>query len=550
MKRSIASYFSNSASTPKGEGDDHSKSNTCQTDSVKKAKNDYQECPFCHLRMAPFSLSMHIADRHRENPIPSPYATPKNPQPRPSQTTPQTSNAFSTMMKASRRSIGKMLFFLEQIGNQLYPHIYMNSETPDKELHLAWSCTVRLRNFTGAIGQCTKQGLGDQCVLTIATNIPPTTLQSDVPIKAISAANVSLLKSMIQKGFRRGVTKKAARLVLELLIRSTEEMLRRLPIIIIEDGLLHAGIPIVVWMMIAQTKGYLSSKWLLSTCVKIFIEACSSGLIDCINYAPNDLNITDVYNLDVEDNATDDSRKVDSVVVFNPCPRRTLLISILLRASYGGMVGDMKLLHSAATIWAYRLFPTVLGVTDIIPAVEHSVLPGYLCEEYCLDIQSTAYGAVCLMSRCYESVETKTSDLDHDCFPEELCTSLELPMLSASYIEEGFDFHCDVNLISHIVKGISASADLNAWVSRFSERESDEFVLENAIKTTIWLFRSSTNTRKLFSIANSSEKNILTDHTSETLSKKDIYSGLWRIICPCIVTYCNEKVIELRERGI
>ena len=45
------------------------------------------------------------------------------------------------------------------------------------------------------------------------------------------------------------------RLAYQLLLQSPDECLRRLPVIVMEDGLAHPRLPFLVWLMIAHTKG-------------------------------------------------------------------------------------------------------------------------------------------------------------------------------------------------------------------------------------------------------------------------------------------------------
>jgi hypothetical protein len=86
-----------------------------------------------------------------------------------------------------------------------------------------------------------------------------------------------LLKSALQKAVRRRLpwpgarvcgqrvphaqffdthdTHTAVRLAYQLLLQSPDECLRRLPVIVMEDGLAHPRLPFLVWLMIAHTKG-------------------------------------------------------------------------------------------------------------------------------------------------------------------------------------------------------------------------------------------------------------------------------------------------------
>ena len=64
---------------------------------------------------------------------------------------------------------------------------------------------------------------------------------------------------MIQKAFRRRNVSSVIRIATFMLLRPIEtvsELIRRLLIIIIEDGILHRGFPIIAWLMCATSKGY------------------------------------------------------------------------------------------------------------------------------------------------------------------------------------------------------------------------------------------------------------------------------------------------------
>jgi hypothetical protein len=50
---------------------------------------------------------------------------------------------------------------------------------------------------------------------------------------------------------------------------NVNELLRRLPIVIVEDGVLHPNFPIVVRCMVAQTAGYVLPTPLLELCVSV-----------------------------------------------------------------------------------------------------------------------------------------------------------------------------------------------------------------------------------------------------------------------------------------
>jgi hypothetical protein len=60
----------------------------------------------------------------------------------------------------------------------------------------------------------------------------------------------------MQKSVRRGLGGSAQKLAYALLEADTPGALRRLPIICIEDTVLHPQLPAAVWLMVAQSKGF------------------------------------------------------------------------------------------------------------------------------------------------------------------------------------------------------------------------------------------------------------------------------------------------------
>ena len=63
-----------------------------------------------------------------------------------------------------------------------------------------------------------------------------------------------MLKSILQKSIRRRRPLPAVRVAIELVDKALGELLRRLPIIILEDSMLHPDLPLLVWLMVAESK--------------------------------------------------------------------------------------------------------------------------------------------------------------------------------------------------------------------------------------------------------------------------------------------------------
>lgn len=144
----------------------------------------------------------------------------------------------------------------------------------------------------------------------------------------------SILKSNLQKCIRRRRETQAYATALQLLRQDTAELLRRLPIIMLEDTLLHPRyFPELVWLMVGVSKGYT----LTGADVQIILDSVAACLA-----------ATHRYNLSVE--AAD---------YVDGCGSLTDVIQLcfLLRISYGGMLFDTEFMERLRQRWATGSLP-------------------------------------------------------------------------------------------------------------------------------------------------------------------------------------------------
>lgn len=141
--------------------------------------------------------------------------------------------------------------------------------------------------------------------------------------------NEIFLESQLQKAVRRKDNNIAVQTANDLIKLDIKKFIRRLPIIMLEDTILHKSFPTIIWILINLdnenfkiTKNMV--KWLL-------------GIVNLIT------NFNDKYfiNNELEEfnilNYRDDLLKINEDYYSN-------LYAILLRKSYGGMKGDCKFL--------------------------------------------------------------------------------------------------------------------------------------------------------------------------------------------------------------
>lgn len=145
---------------------------------------------------------------------------------------------------------------------------------------------------------------------------------------------IPLCKSNLQKCIRRKEEDKAIRTMLAIYSIDPNELLRRLPIIMIEDCLpFPTMFTRLIWYMCAVSKGYKLSlneiQWLLGTIVTL----CESNSFKPYSSQSNDIKYENIPYDDL------------------PNDLSNFLYALELREFYGGMVSDKKMLEYHRNYW-------------------------------------------------------------------------------------------------------------------------------------------------------------------------------------------------------
>ena len=131
------------------------------------------------------------------------------------------------------------------------------------------------------------------------------------------------LLSHLQKCIRRMDDIKSVKTAKHLIDLNQQSFLRRLPILMMEDVTIHESVKVIVWLMIAVSKGYELKyqmvKWLLGI----------------IYYLSNEKEKTS-YHKNIKDK-TEWNIEDENI--------NTLLYSLRFRKCYGGMKGDMDMIE-------------------------------------------------------------------------------------------------------------------------------------------------------------------------------------------------------------
>ena len=139
--------------------------------------------------------------------------------------------------------------------------------------------------------------------------------------------SVPLLKSNLQKAVRQMKEDHAISSVLELAILDCNVLLRRLPIIAIEDVTLIKGTSVVIWMMM-QKKDYLYEKE-LKYILKYTLTLCK---------------IKETFASTI---SVSSLPKFDSIMNIMQENNNSELGALYIRSVYGGMKGDIMMLYQA-----------------------------------------------------------------------------------------------------------------------------------------------------------------------------------------------------------
>lgn len=167
--------------------------------------------------------------------------------------------------------------------------------------------------------------------------------------KIETKANLPLLKSNLQKAVRRCLITEAINSAIAIIQKDPLELLRRLPIIYIEDVCLMDSYPIVVWLMMAEKEHKLDSND-----IDILLHIVKSLCETQSYYNGNESNNIDRKLFELSHNNLQNND-------HNDC-----LLSLYYRALYGGMKEDMLMLKKSIYYYVEKPFEIEKTIYDCI----------------------------------------------------------------------------------------------------------------------------------------------------------------------------------------
>lgn len=360
------------------------------------------------------------------------------------------------------------------------------------------------------------------------------TLSSSVPchghpvrwVHRHSRLSVPVLKSILQKAIRRRRPLPAVRVAMELADKSLGDLLRRLPIIVLEDSTLHPNLDFLVWIMMAHSKEFVPPPHLMTRVFEIVYEIASCQWSDPIS-ADDDENVDDESGPVISLTSLLESSTADALISL---PTDAALWSMLVRAEYGGMRGDVLMLQTYVQVWHRRF--------------EAELVPEAVAARLCSSASSGTANSTTLSRRWSELpalIHRRAREQSNDRVSA-LCTNGIDRLYFEDISVEGLDFHC-----SAVIDELLADQELCGICHDLvvlSSPSGDDCVpesaegrrtwLESFMKSCMWNLSSSVNRRRP----------LLTEKAVSTT--KDRYSELWtELIAPKALAY-QKKYVEQR----
>ena len=280
----------------------------------------------------------------------------------------------------------------------------------------------------------------------------------------------SQLKSAVQKNVRLGRPGPAVRCAAQLLALDASDGIRRLCVIAIEDAILPPEhMPLLTWLMAAQSKGY------------ALRSEHAAAVLQCVH----DLAAVAVRDSCSDGDAADGTQPPgttsDTASLAAPPvpwaqmgdPHAAMLVKcLLMRAAFGGMTGDVHMLHAAASCWARR-FAGISGAPTPLtgwgePAANTVPWLAYLRHVFA----------------GLPPAEHVTASLAGGGGPLSAVAPLRLRDVPATT----FDMHCS-NIVADIMKDRGLSSEAQSALEKLDE-------LDKGLSSLIWHMRSKTNTKR------------------------------------------------------
>lgn len=399
-------------------------------------------------------------------------------------------DTFSHMMQQSKRIFSqkslqplKQTVYLRENGH-LVLTFEGKSPPPDDAYQLQWSTTVQVKDRSSV---ATPDGATPREIeLTLGSFLPSHGSQPTRRlVRKHSRLSVPVLKSILQKCIRRRRPLPAVRVAMELMDKSMGDLLRRLPVIVLEDSSLHPDMALLTWLMVAYSKDFILPNQLVVRVLQIVYEVASNQWSD-----PLVVESSEASDLDQVVDEASLSSLHGAQGALPTTLADTMLWGALIRAEYGGMKCDVRMLRQYAALWKRRFTtgkaheaaakhlvgsptPVATGITD----VEWSDVPARM------HYKAKEQSIVRVTPLCETGIDSLTMD--------DICI-------------EGVDFHCSA-VVDHLLSDEDLVGLCHDLLVLSKQRDASQLPataegrrswLEGIFKRCMWTFSSGVNRRR------------------------------------------------------
>jgi len=396
-------------------------------------------------------------------------------------------NAFSHLMEKSQKVFaGRRREWLHLDDEAKVVSFRSSGETSHQQQQpksMIWSTTVLMEK--------------KQVELTVSTSVVPTEESAQKRwVRYPSRLSVPVLKSVLQKSIRRRKPLPSVRVAMELADKARSELFRRLPIIVLEDSTLHPELPLLVWLMVADSRSYIVPDTLMRRVFAIIYQVASCPWTDCVprDFISSEGKINNNNSNKVQ--KTPKAAMSDNGSSSSEDDEALLLLSMHVRAQYGGMACDMKMLSLYMDWWRYRFQD--LRVVD---KTTTNRLMGLDDGKNNADIMVVRWNQVPHLIHQKKSTEQGKNNTQLASLLDQGLPFLQLKDISV----EGVDFHCSP-VLDKVLEDTSLVREMLDWLQRHNrqvpntttaeQRQQQREYLLHILKGCMWSFSSGVNHRR------------------------------------------------------
>lgn len=370
----------------------------------------------------------------------------------------------------------------------------------------------------------------DNIELNVTSSIPPASSAKAPFVLHHSRLSIPVLKSILQKSIRRRRPLPSVKVAMELADKGLGELLRRLPIIGIEDSTLHHDFPFLVWLMVAQSKQFHPTRAMMTRLFRAVFEIASCPWQDNLNTMANDSEADpeDISLTAMRQSLFEDKMEGNNLSQLD-CD--LMLRSVLLRHKYGGMSCDLRMLQKCTRLWKYRFTKEKFMSSQLA----QTCLP-----KYCADNNNG------------RTIPIRWSHVPELLHPIERSSKPVLPLLARPYpylkfadiTPAGVDFHCS-NVLDMPLYNINMQSqveELYRGNSSVSTKKLSIQKIGDILKRACWDHCSGVNYRRTFRQAvtpnSSNEPGAIEDNEKERIKQ------VWDFVSPSVQNFAQEYLAQ------